>query len=156
MRTARLTSPVWRLKNARWSYFMPSLALVKNRARSFVVNAIRWWICATLTFTQGIWEEQIKLISICLKANKNCYYSANFQNVCKIFLLHGASLCGFHISFWYHSNLTWNDWDMAKICSAGVFAPPPWIVSSGPTLDRVKHSLVMNSVYKKNGPSYFV
>ena len=41
------------------------------------------------------------------------------------FFLHGASLFGYDICFWYHSNPTWNDWDMAKICSAGVFAPPP-------------------------------
>ena len=41
------------------------------------------------------------------------------------FFLHGASLCGFHICFWYHSNPTWNDWNMARICSAGIFAPPP-------------------------------
>ena len=54
-------------------------------------------------------------------------YSANFQNICKTNFLNGASLCGFHICFWYNSYPTWNDWDMAKICSAGVFAPPPWV-----------------------------
>ena len=43
-----------------------------------------------------------------------------------------ASLCVFHICFWEHSNPTWNDWDMVIICSAGFFAPRPWIVSSGP------------------------
>ena len=57
------------------------------------------------------------------KANKNCDYSANFQFFCKISFLHGASICGFHICFDYHSNPTWNDWVMAKICIAGVFAP---------------------------------
>ena len=71
------------------------------------------------------------------KANKNCDYSANFQSFCIFLLLHGASLCGFHICFWYHSNPTWNDWDMAKIYSEDVFVPP-WIVSSGPALNRFK------------------
>ena len=47
-----------------------------------------------------------------------------FSKFLQFFFLHGAWLCGFHICFWYHSNPTWNDWDMAKICSAGVFAPP--------------------------------
>ena len=69
------------------------------------------------------------------KINKNCDYSANFQKISKKFFLHGASWCGFHICFCYHSNPTWNTWDMAKICSAGFFSSPlnrqlrphPWI-----------------------------
>ena len=59
------------------------------------------------------------------KAKKNCDYLVNFQNFWTICFLHGVSLCGFHICFWYHSNPTWNEWDLAKICSAGVFATPP-------------------------------
>ena len=60
------------------------------------------------------------------------------QPIFKIFAIFFStwnSLCGNHICFWYHSNPTWNDRDMAKIRSAGVFAPPlnhqlrtsPWI-----------------------------
>ena len=54
-----------------------------------------------------------KFLNLC-KVNKNCDHSANFQNFCKQFFLHGASLCGFHICFWYYSNLNWNDRYMAR------------------------------------------
>ena len=36
------------------------------------------------------------------KANKNCDYSANFQNSCNNF----STSCGFNIYFWYHSKPT--------------------------------------------------
>ena len=43
-----------------------------------------------------------------------------------------------NISFKFHKDPSFHWRDMAKIWSAGVFAPPPWLVSSGPPLDRVK------------------
>ena len=55
------------------------------------------------------------------KVNKNCNYSAHFQNIGNFFL-HWASLCGVHTCFWYHYNPTWNDWEMSTICRAGIFA----------------------------------
>ena len=68
------------------------------------------------------------------------------------FFLHGASLYGFHFCFWKQSNPTWNDWDMSKLCSTGVFAPspessaqdPPWI---GLT-DNVRYLPILTNIAK--------
>ena len=79
------------------------------------------------------------LFLIFCKANKNCDYSDNIQDFCQNFSLHGASLCGLHICFLYHSNTTLIDFDMAKICCAGVFAPPPKSSAQDRPLDRVKN-----------------
>ena len=69
-------------------------------------------------------EKRIFLIFVDLflnfcKANKNCDYSANFQN--------GASLCGF---FTFPFDTTLIRLEMTEICPkyvAQAFLPPPWI-----------------------------
>ena len=66
-----------------------------------------------------------------------------FSKFLHIFFLHGASLCGFHICFWYHSNPTWNDWDMGKLCIAGVFTPS-LNRQLRTHLDRVKPNLFLD------------
>ena len=43
-----------------------------------------------------------------------------------------------NISFKLHKDRSFRWGDMAKICSAGVFAPPPWIVSLGSKIAKWK------------------
>ena len=72
-------------------------------------------------------------LNFCKAGEQKLRSLGQFSKFLHIYFLHGASLCGFHIG--YHYNLTWNDWDMAKIRSTGVFAPH---------LDRVKSSHVIS------------
>ena len=65
------------------------------------------------------------------KANKNRNYLANFQNFCKIFFCTGPHYVDF--AFAFDTTLIRLEMNMAKICSAGVFAP-----LLNRQLDRVK------------------
>ena len=54
-----------------------------------------------------------------------------------------------NISFKFHKDPSFRGGDMAKICSTGVFAPPPSPESSAqdPPLDRVKSECFNQPVY---------
>ena len=62
------------------------------------------------------------------KANKNCDYLANFQNVCKLFFYMGPHYLDVKFTFAFDTTLI--QLKMTEIRSTGIFAPLPGIISS--------------------------
>ena len=70
------------------------------------------------------------------------------------FFLHGVSLCGFHICFWCQSNPTWNDRNMGRICSAGIFALPRNRQLRGPHGIGLRAKILCSAIFHCTKYSY--